>query len=71
MPHWLTTAITCLLPESEYTKEPNNYRPILFINYVQDVDRDNFQNYHIWKNSLLPADFKDVTLEVKDAMFSY
>jgi hypothetical protein len=28
MPEWLTTGITYLLPKSEDTKEPKNYRPI-------------------------------------------
>jgi hypothetical protein len=38
MPEWLTTGITYLLPKSEDTKEPKNYRLIilyyLFINHV-------------------------------------
>jgi hypothetical protein len=70
MPDWLTTGITFLLPKSGDTKEPGNCRPITCLSTVYKTLTGIIArriSVHLEEHNLLPAEEKDVVLEVKDA----
>jgi len=69
-PDWLTTGITYLIPKSGDSKEVRNYRPITCLTTMYKTLTGIITkriSTHLEEQSLLPAEQKDVTLEVKVA----
>jgi hypothetical protein len=69
IPEWLTTGITYLLPKSEDTKEPN-YRPITCLSTMYKTLTEVIArriSSHLEEHNFLPAEQKEITLEVEDA----
>jgi hypothetical protein len=59
MPEWLTTGITYLLPKSEDTEEPKNYRPITSLSTMYNTLTGIIAkriSLHLEGHSLLPAE---------------
>ena len=73
VPDWLTTGITYSLPKSGDSKEVRNYRPITCLTTVYKTVTaiiDRRISTHLEGQNLLPAELKNVTLEVKGARIS-
>jgi len=67
---WLTTGITYLIPKSGDSKEVRNYRPTTDLTNMYKSLKGIIGkriSTHLEEQSLLPAEQKDVTLEVKAA----
>jgi hypothetical protein len=61
MSDWLTTGITYLLPKSDDTKEPKNYRPITFLSTMYKALTRIIArriSVRLEENNLLPAEHK-------------
>ena len=72
-PDWLTTGITYFIPKSGDGKEVRNYRPITCLTTMYKTLTGIIAeriSKHLKEQSLLPAEHKDVTLEVKVARIS-
>ena len=70
IPDWLTIGITYLLPKSRDSKAVRNYRPITCLTTMYKILTGIIArriSTHLEEQDLLPAEQKDVTLEVKGA----
>ena len=69
-PYWLTAGITYLIPKSGDSKEVRNYQPITCVTTMYKIVTGKIPkriSTHLEEYRLLPADQKDVTLELKVA----